>query len=329
MNSPRFFLLIAIFFSLTAHAKIWRVDSNTGNAADFRTLQAANDNGSVVDGDTLYVSGSPVAYGNLTLSKRLVIIGPGYFLAENDSTQALPNAASAGTITFNQTTSNGSVMMGISASTITINGSNIIFRRNYSNSVVYIGLNNAVSNVTVAQNYVYYIYLGNSSNTNIVVSNNIVYYYLYNTSGASATIVNNIFNIGQTSSALDCDNSVVQNNIVWFAGIAGENNTYQNNMDSNTGGGTAFPAGNGNVQDQDMNLVFLLTGSTDGKWRLKTDSPAIGTGTNNYDMGAYGGPSPYVRSGIPPIPAIFNVVAPVFGTGAQGLQVQVKAKGRN
>ena len=70
-----------------AFGTVWKVDSNQGVVADFTTLQAAHDDGNVKSGDTLYVSGSPVHYGSLTLSKRLNIIGPGYFLSENPNTQ--------------------------------------------------------------------------------------------------------------------------------------------------------------------------------------------------------------------------------------------------
>ncbi len=92
---------------------------------------------------------------------------------------------------------------------------------------------------------------------------------------------------------------------------------------------TQFGATNGNQQNVDMATVFIGTGSTDGKWQLKGGSPAIGTGTGGQDIGAFGGPSPYVLSGIPPIPTIYDVVAPTVGTQQSGLPVRIKAKSRN
>ena len=45
-------------------------------------------------GDTIYIESSPVPYGPLDMYKRLVVIGTGYFLSENDSTQANTEIAS-------------------------------------------------------------------------------------------------------------------------------------------------------------------------------------------------------------------------------------------
>lgn len=322
-------LTVLLCLPIALFAKIWRVDSNPGNAADFRTLQAAHDG--ALDGDTLYVSGSPVNYGSVTITKKLIIIGPGYFLSENDSTQALPNAASAANITLDDLgTSDGSVMMGISCSNVYIKSDNVTIRRNYIAGTIYIGYTVAVTNTIIAQNYVYYIYLYHANNTSTIISNNIIHYYITATTDGSATIVNNAISVGSYSSTvLTCYNSFVQNNIIYYGGISGNNNTYEYNMDSNTGGGTPFPAGGTNSSEVDMGTVFVLTGSTDAKWKLKTASPALGAGTNGYDLSAFGGTSPYVLSGIPHIPAIYNVVAPVFGSGAQGLNVTVKAKSRN
>ena len=89
-----FSLLFFVFISASTLGKIWIVDSNSGSTAkDFTNLKAAHDGAAA--GDTLYLIGSPVNYitTKVTLTKRLVIIGPGYFLNENPNTQS--NVASA------------------------------------------------------------------------------------------------------------------------------------------------------------------------------------------------------------------------------------------
>ena len=89
------FLLILVIFCLNAnylHATKWRVN-NSGIPADFTTASQMMNSASVLNGDTVYFEGSMNAYGSLTITKRLVIIGPGYFLGENDSTQANKKSA--------------------------------------------------------------------------------------------------------------------------------------------------------------------------------------------------------------------------------------------
>ena len=110
MFAKLFVLTLAACVMATAvSAKIWRVDSDPTNAADFRTLQEAHDGAN--SGDTLYVRGSSSNYGDLEMEgKKLAIIGPGYFLGENDSTQASPLPA---------TMDNLDLYSGVSGSLIT------------------------------------------------------------------------------------------------------------------------------------------------------------------------------------------------------------------
>ncbi|MDZ7649737.1 MAG: hypothetical protein U5K54_22755 [Cytophagales bacterium] len=85
------FILMALFvMPFTLLAKIWIVDSNPGSASkDFVNLQEAHDGAST--GDTLYLIGSGVSYitTTVTLTKRLVIFGPGYFLNNPDTQVSL------------------------------------------------------------------------------------------------------------------------------------------------------------------------------------------------------------------------------------------------
>lgn len=69
----------------TASAVVWRVDSNVQHTADFRTPQAANDSLSVLAGDTLLIASSTDAqvFPSLTLTKKLKIVGTGWWLKEN------------------------------------------------------------------------------------------------------------------------------------------------------------------------------------------------------------------------------------------------------
>src|SRR4051812_24067381 len=65
-----------------ANANIIRVNNTPGTQANYSTIASAITAASV--GDTIYLEGSQTNYGTITLNKRLIITGPGYFL--NDST---------------------------------------------------------------------------------------------------------------------------------------------------------------------------------------------------------------------------------------------------
>ena len=74
--------MLVLFLSNSVSAKIWRVNNIPGAATDFTTFDACFTNASVLNGDTVYLEGSPNAYTNSTnINKRLVFISTGYFLS--------------------------------------------------------------------------------------------------------------------------------------------------------------------------------------------------------------------------------------------------------
>ena len=90
-----------------------------------------------------------------------------------------------------------------------------------------------------------------------------------------------------------------------------------------------LPAGNGNINSSPLDLRYVDSGSTDGKWKLKAGSPGIGAGFGGTDCGIFGGSEPYVLSGIPPIPTIYSLTAPAVGEKNTGLPIQIKVKSNN
>jgi len=320
------FLLIAFSVTIT-NAHVYRVNNNPGVNANFTNFTAAQN--VAVNGDTLYFEGSPVSYGDITITKQLCIIGPGYFLTENPQTQSNPVTAQFGIINFNPGSSNSTLSGFVLNGAINIKVGNIMVKGNHCK---YIVINNAssFSNIFLLKNYIVNenwsgiaISAGGGSSeiNNIVISNN----YL----GGDACIVlpstcmciisNNVL-----VNNMDVYNSIIANNIQRVGNQTLHNNYYYNNI----GNGTQFPIGNGNQQSIDMVNVFVgLTGhSTDGQWQLKEYSPAIGAGNDGLDCGMFGGTDPYVLSGLPAIPAIYQIMMPTTGNSSSGINVTVKAK---
>ena len=309
----------------SASATIWQVNNNTGVSADFATVQEAHDG--AVDGDTLYVAGSPTPYGDLTATKTLYIYGPGYFLDENLHNQAYPVPCTIAILTFN-VGSEGSSISGATigpahnAGAILINANNITVRRNRITNSVTVGA--GVVNLTIGQNYLEKGIAVNSGCTNISIFNNLLRYPISVHSSASSDISGNVL---EGNGDLNVNNSTVSNNI-WQAASGNLNGT-SNSIYNNIGAGEIFGTANGNQSNVDMATVFVGAGSTDGQWNLAESSPAIGAGFNGVDCGMFGGSNPYVPSGIPSIPTIYIFDAPEIGTTVGGLPVTMSVKSRN
>jgi len=341
-------LFLACLYWLGANATSWRVNNNPAIQADFATFEAAHDAAS--PGDTIYVEGNGLDnhYGLVTISKKLIVIGPGYFLNENDSTQANTAYARFRSITINpgaegteiyglQIFYNGAGFQGI-----IINASNIIIARNYfqgDRDRIIFGAYN-INNIAILQNFAYDIRgtAGFGAN-NVLIANNFVFLTIYLNELSSGTIINNVVKTSITASY-----SQIKNNIVYQ-----NTNTYPFGFDFGTGNYIAYnlvngvlhggtippdPPGPGNVANVNPDGVFIdydggLGYSTDGKWQLNPEGTAVGAGEDGADCGMYGGPSPYVLSGMAPIPHIYEAVVPISGSTTTGLPVTIKVKSQN
>ncbi len=305
-----------------------RVNNNAGADADYTTLQEANDN--AADGDTIYVEGSIEYYDGVDISRQLTIIGPGYFLCENDTTQAYcQEARLSGNINFNAG-SEGSILTGCNVSgMIYINVDDITVSRC---KVYSLTMKNAIENILILQNYANDIATGtNGSISHAIIANNYVRNKIVTSfSSGPVQIINNVIDESSWQYALiDAYNASISNNILCHAnGIISENsgNTVTNNLLASDG-----TDANGNLHNISMANVFAdysgtLDYSTDGKWQLKAGSPAIGAGVAGVDCGIFGGVTPYVLSGLPDLPHIYEATIPGTTSSGEGLPVTIKVK---
>ncbi|MFZ4522436.1 MAG: hypothetical protein ACOYNC_12065 [Bacteroidales bacterium] len=317
MKKMNFFLVLMIvcLAGTTLYATKWRVN-NAGIPANFTTANAAVNSPLVMDGDTVYFESSMFVYDGFNLVKRLVLIGPGYYLADNDSTQADPKPATLQSITFSNG-SQGSIMKGISfSSSVQVSTSNITLEKNYIMGGF--SLNNC-SGISILRNYILYLSLNTAQNVlisnNIFVSENQFGNCLTIDASASASVINNIF-FGK----LNVNNSVFRNNILTCTSLSqpffmSNNSLVQNNI----GASNQFAVSNGNLANVDMTTVFVNTGGAEAKFKLKPGSPAIGAGVGGADCGMFGGNYPYVLSGMVTGPSVWYM-------NMNGIDVTVKAK---
>jgi hypothetical protein len=173
-------ILLLVLLVESVSAKCWRVNNNMSISADFRNISDAQV--AATSGDTIYLEPSLKCYDGFTWTKKLLIIGSGYFLSENNLAQ-YSNLTSqvCGNITFNKGCE-GSEMTGITLSnnTLIIKTGNLVIYRNLINTISFPYQNGiTLNNIFITQNYIYYLCGGENYSDNffvdgLVFSNNIL-----------------------------------------------------------------------------------------------------------------------------------------------------------
>lgn len=332
----KFILLSAIMIgAISANATIWRVNNTTGVDADFTNLQTAVT--SAVAGDTIHLEPSATGYGNVTVTKKITIIGNGYFQdgstylnTYNTGLKADTNNSSINSIIF-QGGGEYSMVTGCYINNVYIHTSNITVKRNYVYSAIYLSnyTNNVYGNVdsidirqNVISQYGIYQYQFSATASNFTISDisiqNNILYYTYNSyginlaAGMEGFIQNNVFAGGFASTGINVYNFQINNNILVTGTFTPNNNVYFNNI----GTGTQFGTANNNQSNVSTAAMFTsyVSPFSEEDFEINPTGPAAGTGFNGVDVGIYGGPDPYRKSGIPPVPSIYQLSAPATTT---------------
>ena len=344
----QFILLSAIVcIAFVANAKIWRVNNNAGVTADFTDMPACIASASVVNDDTIHVEASAIGYTFFTLNKRLVIIGTGYFLSGANSNPGLQANTNTATLDyfFVDTLASGSQFIGLNLSNgiYTANGGqgadNITITR-CKVGTLYLGYQSPLAGADYTGWIINKCYITTTTASsrpvkNIAVTNTVCTstFDLSNTGNLNNLVRNNVFRF-----TINVNNTYFSNNIIVASTFTSTTSTVKNNtcISGPPAGFAAFVGVNGNVAGElDANIFQGLTGnSTDGQWRLKAGSQAIGTGETvnsiTPDRGAFGTPDPYVLSGIPPIPTIYSLTVPAsVPSNATTMPITISTKSNN
>lgn len=331
MKQILFILISMLCFNVITQATVWRVNNITGVNANFTDLPAAVTAAS--NGDTIYVEPSSSGYSSVNLTKKLTIIGNGYFLTSglytmNNGLQAnMVTSNISGSVTFSAGSEYSTIMGCRVQGGIYVSASNVTVKRCYIDGYIYLSnyQGSAYVNITgidIRQNVIVtgittYSFSTNSntvSMTNVNIQNNIIsaYYYMNFTlpTGISGFIMNNV--IYSPYYAFDVYNFQINNNIHMGGYFNANNNVYFNNIAT----GTQFGNANGNQQNISTTALFSNygTGAADTSYVLNPSGPGIGTGFGGVNVGPFGGPDPYKKSGIPPVPTIYELSAPATTT---------------
>jgi len=337
-------LLFINYMCSNLNAQVHTVSNNPLMDANYSSIAAAMTAAS--SGDTIYVHGNGTSYGNITVTKQLHFIGPGYFLdpSENGEYNTDTSPAILTTMTFNAG-SGGSVMEGFFVEgRIIITQDDLHIRKN----VILYAFNNGFSplnfhasidschiyNNLVHRRYDYAPLLKITSGVilnNVFLANNILSGTVNLAGIHDLRFINNTFTDGVNLPIHD--NGVYINNI--FCGDINNSSTatFQDNIFPGTLP-TAAPALQGNVGNINMNTVFATYVSTSGLLtyldsnftNLAAGSPA-NTNCGTENCGVTNGLNPHYRnSGIPEMPILYELTSDNGPDISGNINISVKAK---
>lgn len=311
MKKIALIILCGLFF-LTSQATQITVSNDPNRLAQYSNLQTAiND---AADGDTLIVYSSAVSYGNVTVSKRLTIVGEGHFLCGN-ANKTIINIFTL--LDAFGSEPDSSVFISLSIAAIYYNSVNVNGVRIERCNVA--GVNNnggSINGWIVINNIIGAAGIELDFGLDHLFSNNIFVVGsspgIRDTNSNSNIFSNNLF-IGGFSSPTtgvpfaNFTNGTFNNNIIWGLTINSCSNCiFANNL-------TYVVASNGNISALnnllDTNPQFVdYQGSDCDDFHLDVGSPAIGAGSSGEDLGIFGGNFVFedIQNGLPPSPIITN-----------------------
>ncbi len=329
------------------YAKIITVSNHSGDIAMYNSLPTAISSASA--GDSIYVFPSPTSYGDITINKKLTLMGAGYY-----STTTYTTVIASITL---QSCSNSNIY-GISVPVIVCSSDikNLVIARCYISYYITLkGSNITLINniITVGDGYpnsalVGFVNIGYSDS--VQISNNIFIHKtsatssgydcgLMNYSNKSSVIIsNNLFfnQSNRTTCFVDISNANVDNNIFYKEDPYGLSHCYTNN-NLVFNGTDSLPygdnSGENNINSKDpefVNMQSLTYFTFWGDYHLKDTSPGKNAGTDSTDVGIYGSPEYWPEdkgyTGKPPLPLITNInlINKVVGENSK-VRVKVQA----
>lgn len=338
-------LLSACCLAFASQATILVVNNNNPSPGQYTTPTAAL--AAASPGDTLLITGSVYNYNNLTITKRITIIGTGHQPSTpNPATSMFDNINFSGTATNLYDVN----LIGLDVNTINYNIANT--KRQYVNrckirNYIYLGDNQ--DSILIDGNFFEgtgynFQAAANYNFSNITLRNNVFngqfyQYYPSNSSGYNLYVYNNLFLYNGSVFAGSNRYLIFRNNIFYRAD---PNNSISNSdFDYNLiykAATNSFPTGSGNsVGTHNQNNVDPLFNNFPNAgayysyaydFTLKSTSTAINAGSDGKDIGLTGGDGFFQKYGIPNIPQIneFSITSPSNGTIAPGGNLQISVK---
>lgn len=296
-------ILAVVCMSAAANATILRVSNVSGSSAPYTSIEDAH--AAASSGDTIMFDASNTAYftNTFTLTKSLVLIGPGYWLVDNGIVEEGASSAKLGGLHLK---GEGSVVKGLNIAVLYVEAPKIVVNRCYLGKISF---SKGADNGIVHQNFI------TSSCTTVGGASSISSYVqitnnIFTTTGTGGTtavghfansyIAYNTFRTSQVYTEY-ITGTTFEYNIYEKVKEAGSDNSYENNYETNLV----------NVQ---------ATNDFIDKDYYGIEIPEEVRST----YGAFAGDSPYVFSGVPSGPVIQDLQVPTTVEMGSKLNVTVK-----
>ena len=333
-------LALLAWCGVAAQSAILRVSNVVGSTALYSSIDEAIMKAN--EGDTIMVDGSATSYGPVSVGKRVVLMGPGYFLNENGICLSSPGPARLQDVEMG---ASGIIMQGLTVEgRVDVTAPRCVITRCRIDGTIQLwgpheeGKSGNAVNCVIHQNFLNGRVLGD-------------YEVGYIPTITGIQITNNIFNGPidvYRGSICDMTESRIENN-TWtnkeeFPVLRSIfNSTINNNIfplaeaDASDVDGREY-ANTTNLYNARNNNVFLF----ESRWNLKSwewenlVSPFQGhTDTDlavkavedelfQDNVGAFSGDDSYVISGIPTGPVVENLVIPATVRKGETMNVEVK-----
>ncbi len=325
---------VLIGSAFMANAASYRVNSKGG--AHFVSVAEAmattiSSQYYVQAGDTLYAEPGHVEPGDVTLNKKIILIGPGYNFAETGNNIMNAESAVFHTISTNSN-STFSEIHGCVAHNINLDSYCVANRCRVSNALHINAHGCEITNCYIKQIYLN-TYRRDLSGVKII--GNIICSYIDKYNGyncISFTIANNTivassngYLLNQNYHMCEIYNNVIINTNTNLVSASEDtvsrytnytihpdllaNNSIHHNVLSTVQcpGADSICNVATNVYGATMESTFVNNGLMEGQYELKSGSPAAGAASDGGDCGAYGGVKPYKKGGQPAgIPYIYD-----------------------
>ena len=282
---------VLAFWGVAAQATVLRV-SNVGASAPYSTINAAVN--AATEGDTIIVDGTSIDYDAAELNKRIVLIGPGYWLRENGIATETSQAATINSI---KVSAEGCVITGVFVATdIVVGGSKTVISRCRING-----------NVSIEDNVNYCVVRQNYLNGEVTSGYGQSFYH---------QITNNIFgNVGCKGLH---ESYIAYNTSINYWGESFWN-SYNCRVEKNIMFGSEFSQNTDNTYGDNY-----IVGETYKDIQTDKDVRDFPLPEAAAGYGAFAGDSPYVVSGIPAGPVIEELIIPTSVEEGSTMEVTLK-----
>lgn len=308
-------VVIALTLLSTASAETFRVNNVPGSGAQFTNFADAQEAAS--DGDVIIFDGSKESYGDIEITKKLTIKGPGFFLDGNKITSEGYECAEFDKITVK---AEGTVLSGVVLNNaivgkgISLEASEVVVTRCYVGFITvcepYSYTKESISNCIIHQNFIIGGISGDSYSAPanyMQITNNIFYGINSLANLNKSTISHNtvIFNSDISFRYLtDC---IYEYNLspIFENDYRNKNNTVRENIEIGT-----------KYQSEYKNCKF------DGDF--KEVDAGLQPVQNVFSHGAFSGNDPYVLSGLTTGPKIQDIEMPESVVQGDNMNVTIK-----